>query len=170
MKSLVHAICRLYSAAVGLVCYLQSPFLLAVRLYWGWQISQNGWAKLHNLPRVTEFFTNLGLPAPGFTAAFVSTTEFIVGILLFVGLFSRIAAFALTVDMTVAYLTADRESLFAFFSNPGKFYTADPYTFLFAALLILIMGPGFLSLDWLLKRSLSKLFPEESGLRPQARI
>ena len=26
---------------------LQSPFLLAIRLYWGWQFSQSGWRKLH---------------------------------------------------------------------------------------------------------------------------
>ena len=40
---------------------LQSPFLLAVRLYWGWQLSQSGWGKLHNLAGVTEYFTSLGL-------------------------------------------------------------------------------------------------------------
>ena len=58
-------------------------------LYWGWQISQNGWGKLHNLPHVTEFFASLGLPAPGFTATFVSTFEFLAGILLILGLFSQ---------------------------------------------------------------------------------
>ena len=26
--------------------FLQSPFLLAVRLYWGWQFAQTGWGKL----------------------------------------------------------------------------------------------------------------------------
>jgi putative oxidoreductase len=43
--------------------------------------------------------------------------------------------------MVVAFLTADGEALLSFFSNPGKFYGAAPYTFLFAALLILIFGP-----------------------------
>jgi putative oxidoreductase len=47
---------------------------------------------------------------------------------------------------------ADREALFSIFSDPGKFYVADPYTFLFAALLILIFGPGKFSLDTLLLR------------------
>ena len=50
--------------------------------------------------------------------------------------------------MLVAYIKADREALFSFFSDPGKFYAADPYTFLFAALLILIFGPGKISLDF----------------------
>jgi putative oxidoreductase len=140
---------------------LQSPFLLVVRLYWGWQISQNGWAKLHNIPHVTDFFASLGLPAPGPTAIFVSLTDLVVGILLAVGLLSRIAAFALAIDMIVAYITADRMALLSFFSDPGKFYNADPYTFLFAALLILIFGPGKLSVDALLDRLVRKpKFPE----------
>ena len=112
---------RLYSGFVRAVSSLQSPFLLVVRVYWGWQISQNGWGKLHNLPHVTEFFASLGLPAPALTAAFVSSFEFLAGILLALGLLSRIVALGLVIDMTMAYLTADRESFLAFFSNPGKF-------------------------------------------------
>jgi putative oxidoreductase len=156
MRSATILVQKLHDWFVNSVSNLQSPFLLVVRLYWGWQISQNGWAKLHNIPRVTEFFASLGLPAPGPTAIFVSSTELVVGILLAVGLASRIAAFALTVDMTVAYITADRVALLSFLSDPGKFYNADPYTFLFAALLILIFGPGKLSADTLLERLVRK--------------
>jgi putative oxidoreductase len=47
----------------------------------------------------------------------------------------------------VAYWTADHDALVSIFSNPGKFYVADPYTFLFASLLVLIFGAGVLSLD-----------------------
>src|SRR5580704_11104212 len=101
-------ILRLYDGFLKAVSSLQSPFLLVVRLYWGWQLSQNGWAKLHNLPHVTEFFASLGLPAPAFTAAFVSTFEFVAGILLALGLLSRIAALGLFIDMTTAYTTSDR--------------------------------------------------------------
>ena len=36
---------------------LRSPFLLFVRLYWGWQFMQTGWGKLHNLSHVTQFFS-----------------------------------------------------------------------------------------------------------------
>ena len=35
---------------------LQSPFLLAVRLYWGWQFAQTGWGKLTNIGKVVNFF------------------------------------------------------------------------------------------------------------------
>lgn len=161
MKSATILVKKLHDWFVNSVSNLQSPFLLAVRLYWGWQISQNGWAKLHSIPRVTEFFSSLGLPAPGPTAIFVSSTELVVGILLAVGLLSRIAAFSLTIDMIVAYITADRVALLSFFSDPGKFYNADPYTFLFAALLILVFGPGKLSVDTLVERLVRKAnFPE----------
>ncbi len=39
---------------------LQSPFLLAVRLYWGWQFMQTGWGKLTDIGKVVNFFTSLG--------------------------------------------------------------------------------------------------------------
>ncbi|MGH9746792.1 MAG: DoxX family protein [Candidatus Acidiferrales bacterium] len=143
---------KLYGGFVTAVSSTQSLFLLAVRLYWGWQLAQNGWGKLHNLANVTEFFTSLGIPAPGPTAAFVATFELVGGILLALGLFSRITALGIAADMIVAYVTADREALLTFFSNPGKFYVADPYTFLFAGLLILIFGPGKIALDTLADR------------------
>lgn len=156
MSTLQNQILRLYDGFLRVVSSLQSPFLLAVRVYWGWQLSQNGWGKLHNLPHVTEFFASLGLPAPGATAAFVSSFEFVGGILLAIGLLSRITALGVFIDMTTAYWTADRDSFLAFFSNPNKFAIADPFVFWFVALLILIIGPGKWSLDTLLRRRLRK--------------
>jgi len=150
--SIVAQIRKLYAFAVRMASKLQSPFLLFVRLYWGWQLAQNGWGKLHNLGHVTEFFSSLGLPAPGPTAAFVSTVEFTGGILFAVGLLSRFFGLVITIDMLMAYIMADREALFSIISSPDKFTAADPYTTLFAALLILIFGPGKIALDALLLR------------------
>lgn len=126
---------------------LQSAFLLAVRLYWGWQFAQTGWGKLHHLAKITGFFASLGIPFPAFNAHFVSGLEFLGGLLLIAGLASRPTGFLLATNMFVAYWTADHEALLSVFSDPGKFYGADPYTFLFASLLILIFGAGFFSLD-----------------------
>jgi putative oxidoreductase len=132
---------------------LQSLFLLAVRLYWGWQFVQDGWGKLHNLDKVTDFFTTLGLPAPGVTAAFIGGLELVGGILLALGLASRLIALLLTGNMLMAYITADREALFSVLSDPDKFYGASPYTYLFASLIVLIFGPGKFSVDaWLAKK------------------
>lgn len=139
---------------------LRSPFLSAVRLYWGWQFAQTGWGKLHHLDKITAFFTSLNIPAPEFNAHFVSGLEFLGGFLLIVGLGSRITALLLTGNMLVAYWTADREALFSIFSDPGKFYVADPYTFLFASVMILVFGAGVVSLDALLARRLDAMAGE----------
>src|SRR6202162_1795288 len=100
MSDAANPILRFYNASVRAVSSLPSPFLLVVRVYWGWQISQNGWGKLHNLPHVTQFFASLGLPAPGFTAAFVASFEVTGGIFVALGVFSRIAALGVGVDFT----------------------------------------------------------------------
>ena len=144
---------RALSVHVGLAkaaSYLQSPFLLAVRLYWGWQFAQTGWGKLQHLEKVTDFFTSLGIPMPAASAVFVSWLEFVGGICLALGLGSRAFGLLLAVDMLVAYWSASRPALFSIFSDPGKFYSDDAYTFLFASVLILIFGPGKFALDELL--------------------
>ena len=142
----------LYRRAASALLSLQFLMLLAVRLYWGFQFAQTGWGKLHNLAKITGFFASLNIPFPGFTAPFVSTLEFVGGILLMLGLFSRPIALLLACNMFVAYWTADREALSAIFSDPGKFYVADPYTFLFASLMILIFGSGLFAVDTLVAR------------------
>jgi len=165
MKNLFSSVKKLHDSFFHLVSYAQTPFLLFVRLYWGWQISQNGWGKLHNLPRVTEFFASLGLPAPGPTATFVATFEFIGGILLAIGLLSRVAALGFVIDMTMAYITADRVALLSIFSDPDKFMAAAPFTLFFASLLVLIFGAGKISVDTLIGRW---LFPKDARETPSA--
>jgi len=126
---------------------LQSPFLLLVRLYWGWQFMQTGWGKLGDLAKVTNYFTSLGIPAPALNADFISALEFAGGILLAIGLGSRLIAFLLAADMAVAYYVGDHEALLSFFSDPDKFYAAAPYTFLVASLIVLVFGPGKFAVD-----------------------
>jgi putative oxidoreductase len=95
----------------------------------------------------------LNLPFPEATVILISSLEFVGGILLIVGLASRLTGLLLAGDMLVAFWTADREALSSIFSDPGKFYGADPYTFLFAALIVLIFGAGLFSVDaWLSRR------------------
>jgi len=72
------------------------------------------------------------------------------------GLFSRPVAFLLACNMLVAYWTADHEALTSIFSDPGKFYVADPYTFLFASVMILIFGAGYFALDTILAKRIEE--------------
>ena len=146
---------RLYRLLVSVASRLDSAFLLIVRLYWGVQMAQTGWGKLHSLERVTNFFTTLGIPAPGVNAVFIATLEFAGGILFALGLGSRLVALLFVGDMMVAYYAADREALQSFFSNPDKFAAATPFVFLVASLIVLVFGPGKYSLDAIL----AKRFP-----------
>lgn len=154
MKTKIENCIRLLNAGAS---SLQSPFLLLVRLYWGWQFAQTGWGKVHNIEKVTGFFTNLGIPMPGLNAHFIAGLELTGGILLILGLASRPIATMLTVNMLVAYITADREALLSFISDPDKFTAATPFTFLWASLIVLIFGPGKASLDyWIASRRRAK--------------
>ncbi|MGD0402021.1 MAG: DoxX family protein [Candidatus Acidiferrales bacterium] len=157
MSDARNQILRMYDGFVRAASSLQSPFLfLFVRLYWGWEFMEDGWGKLHNLAKVTEYFASLNLPAPGQTALFVSIIELVGGMLLVLGLFSRLTALVLTVNMLTAYVTGDREALLSVFTAPDKFSAAAPYMYLFASLVVLIFGPGKFALDTLLDRMIRK--------------
>ena len=153
---MIQQISKLYDLLIRSANSLQSPFLLFVRVYWGWQFWQTGWGKLQDISKPIEFFTSLGIPFPVFNAWFVALLEAFGGILLIVGLASRLIAIPFVIDMLVAYITADREAFKSFVSEPDKFMAAAPFTFLFASLVILIFGPGSVSVDCLISRFVEK--------------
>jgi putative oxidoreductase len=95
---------------------LQSPFLLLIRVYWGWLFLQSGIGKFGHIDKVVSFFTDLGIPAPTLNAYFNASLETIGGILLILGLASRLIAVPLLINMVVAYITADREAFTSFLS------------------------------------------------------
>lgn len=151
MKSLLKLIDTAYAWFLRLANLGQHPFLLAVRLYFGWQFYQAGAGKLADISKTVDFFTSLNLPAPAFTAHFIAWLEVIGGITMMLGFASRLMAVPLAIDMIVAYVKADSEALHSIFSDPDKFTAAAPYNFLFFFLLILFFGPGFFSLDTLIR-------------------
>jgi len=138
---------KLYRLYVKLISRLQSPFLLIIRLYWGWQFFLTGKGKLLHLDRVAGFFATLHIPMPKFNAALTGTVECSCGLLLLLGLGSRIATVPLLIVLTVAYLTADFDKVRNIFSNPDGFLSATPFLFLLAVAIVWIFGPGVFSLD-----------------------
>src|SRR5579863_1214813 len=150
MQTLVN----LYLRVSSLLGRLQCALLLAIRLYWGFQFVQDGWGKLTHLDKVTDFFTSLSLPAPHMTALSVALIEFGGGIFFAFGILSRLTSLVLFVNMTMAYLSVpdDRVNFSHILSKPDDFYGASPYTYWFAALLILILGPGVFAVDTLIGR------------------
>ena len=131
---------------------LQSVFLLIIRLYWGWQFFQTGMGKLENITKITSFFQSLGIPFPTLNAYLAGSTECFGGLCLLLGLGSRLITIPLIFTMIVAYATAEREALFSIFTDPDKFTGADPFLFMMAAVIVFLFGPGFISVDRLLKK------------------
>jgi putative oxidoreductase len=141
-----------YALLVRVASAFRCPFLLLLRLYWGWQFTQTGWGKLHNHEGVTKFFTELHIPLPGANAWLVGTVELLGGICLIAGFATRLAALPLTMTLIVAYLTDSIDTIKNFLQNSDPFFQATPFPFLFACLVLLIFGPGAISLDHLLRK------------------
>ncbi len=131
---------------------MRSPLLLLLRLMFGWQLFQTGKGKLENIDRFVAFLTHLNIPMPVFSAHFVATLECIGGLLLLLGLASRLIAIPLTINFIVAYLTADHEAVVTFFKDQEAFTSAAPFLYLLVSLLVLAFGPGAFSLDALIAR------------------
>jgi putative oxidoreductase len=154
MSKPIELIRKTYTGFVAVLNLLESPLLLAIRLYWGWQFAQDGWGKITHLDKVTQFFASLSLPAPGLAALMVALIELIGGTLFALGIASRLTSLVLFANMTMAYLSVpdDRTNFLHILSKPDDFYGATPYTYWFAALLILILGPGVFAVDWIAAR------------------
>lgn len=129
---------------------------LALRLSLGAVFILSGWGKLHSLDKVTEFFTELGIPFSGFNATLCSLTELVGGLLIAFGLFTRLAAVPLMVVMAVAIATARRSEI----SGPLAFLGFIEVTYLAGFLWLLLAGPGKASLDALIFDRRAAVLPE----------
>jgi putative oxidoreductase len=145
---------RSYRGVIAIGNGLRSPVLLLIRLYWGWQFFLSGKGKLMDPSKPTEFFASLGIPFPHAQALLAACVECFGGLLLLVGLATRLVSIPLMILLTVAYLTADVEKLRVIFSDPDKFVTADEFLFLFAVVVVFVCGPGAFSMDALIARYL----------------
>jgi putative oxidoreductase len=132
--------------------FLWSGPLLA-RVVVGYVFMLTGWSKLHNLPHMIELFTEWGIPYPHILTPFASGTEFFGGMLLIVGLFTRIAGGALAVVMVVAVISAkwadidSTETLFGF--EEAAYFVIFTW--------LAIAGAGKVSLDHILSRKLKNI-------------
>jgi putative oxidoreductase len=109
---------------------------------------ETGWGKLHSLAGVTRYFAELGIPFPGIQAPLVSTIELVGGLLLILGLATRLAALPLIGTMVVAILTAQRAQI----HGPGDLFGLVEFAYLTIFLWLAIAGAGRFSLDHLLAR------------------
>jgi putative oxidoreductase len=100
------------------------------------------------LEGTTGFFTQVGVPLPGISAIVVASVELAGGAALVAGLFARLVAIPLAIDMAAAILLF--HSKHGFFLPMGiEFVTL----LLASAVAIAIAGPGAFALDKLFGRN-----------------
>lgn len=121
---------------------------LFARLVVGWVFMWSGWAKLNNLPQMIQNFREWGIPYPEIITPFVSGVEFVGGLLLLLGLFTRLAATPLVIVMIVAILSAKLDQVGSLETLLG--FEEVAYMALFGWLAV--AGPGPVSLDEILQR------------------
>jgi putative oxidoreductase len=121
---------------------------LFARIVVGWVFLWSGWGKLNALDRITQNFVEWGIPFPEIMTPFVSGVEFFGGLLLLLGLFTRVAAVPLVITMIVAILSAKLDQIDSLETLLG--FEEIAYMALFGWLAV--AGPGPISLDWLLQR------------------
>ena len=161
MSSFVTSISRAYEKFAAVANYLQAPLLLAVRVFFFWQLFLAGKGKLLNIDKTAEFFGSLNILMPLFSAYLAAATECFGGLLLVIGLASRLVAIPVAFTMIVAYIAGDYEAFTAVFSDPDKFVGAAPFPFLLSSLLVLAFGPGAISVDAVIKRFAPSRRPEK---------
>jgi putative oxidoreductase len=143
----------LYDLLVFVGNHFQSPLLLFMRFVWGIQLLQAGFGKLTHIDKPIGYFTSLGIPFPVENAWLVSFTETFGGIVLALGLLSRLTSIPLLINFIVAYITTEQDGLKDLLSfDTDKFSADTAFPYLATALVVLIFGPGVFSLDYLISR------------------
>ena len=126
--------------------------MLIIRLYWGWQFFLTGKGKLMHLDKTAGFFANLHIPMPHLNAVLAGSTECFGGLLLLLGLGSRIVTVPMLFLLIMAYLTADFDKVQNIFNKPDDFVSAAEFQFMLTVFIVLIFGPGVFSLDALIAK------------------
>ena len=120
-----------------------------IRLLVGWVFLSEGVQKfLFPDSLGSGRFAKIGIPTPAFTAPFVGIVEIVFGALILVGLWTRVSAIPLLIDISVAIATTRIPMLI----DKG-FWTAahearTDLSMLLGLLFLLIEGAGTASIDW----------------------
>ena len=121
---------------------------LAARILVGVIMTAHGLQKLQGGPgNFGGLLGQLGVPAPTLMAYVVTFVELVGGVLLIVGLLSRLSALLLTINLTVAVvLVKTGVGLLSPMGSPGVGAELD-LALIAALLAVLFVGPGRFSLD-----------------------
>ena len=140
MKNMINAIETLFEDR-------KSEILFLLRLTLGLIFLQAGWGKFQNFENTVAFFASIHIPFPEINAILASTAEFVGGILLIIGLFTRLASLPLAFVMIVALLTAHIGEI----KSVSDLFSQTPWIYLLVLLAIAAFGAGKWSVDSLKK-------------------
>jgi putative oxidoreductase len=156
---------------LGLATCAALAFLapLATRVTLGHAFFLTGRGKLANFENTVEFFASQGIPMPELNAHFVSRLEYYGGILLVLGLLTRVVAAGLASTMVVALFTERASFLPSWLpTDPQSPTEFSSFVFLLLLSWLVLHGPGVASLDWLLGRWLKVDTPPEGEIKQAA--
>jgi len=123
---------------------------LVVRIAFGYFWFETGLAKIQNLDGFANRFVEWGIPFPHFNAALSAWTELIGGALIFLGLFTRLTAVPMIINMIVAIALVVIKNV----GSIDDFVELDEVVYMLIFFWLLMAGPGRYSLDHLLVRAL----------------
>ncbi len=134
---------------------------LLVRLFVGYFFMETGWGKLHNLDGFAQRFAGWGIPYPHFNAALSAYTEFIGGLLTVCGIGTRLVSIPMIINMLVAILKVNLKSV----TSLDDFAELDEPLYALAYLWLLLSGPGWVSIDYVVSRAFGLTEPR-GGVSP----
>lgn len=129
--------------------WFESPVIFLMRIIWGSLFIAEGWYKFSDVASNVSYYASLHIPAPEFMVYLSASAEFFGGILMVLGLFTRLAMIPLIITMVVAAVTDPGKAAFIGHGSgeTEAFLAQIPLVFLYACLMTLVFGPGKWSLD-----------------------
>lgn len=98
-------------------------------------------------------FINIGIPMPEFFAPFVGVFEILCGILILIGLFTRLASIPMIINMLVAILTTKIPILINENFWKMAHEARTDWSMLLGLIFLIIVGSGKISFDYYLSKN-----------------
>lgn len=143
----------LLSCTDGYADAWRDVLLLAGRILLAWVFLASGFGKLGNIAGTTTYFTNMGMSPAAFFAWFAAIFEFVVGILLILGVATRYAALATFIWVLIATAIAHRYWAYSAPQQGAQYIQfLKNISIMGGALYVFVAGAGRYAVDAVLAR------------------